>query len=82
MHTFLLLISVFLFVLYVTSLGDITNAFSGLKDFVYPLFLILVFANLKTSMRRFFEKFGIMTLMFVILIVFHFVYGGGACRLR
>ena len=54
MHTFLLLISVFLFVLYVTSLGDITNAFSGLKDFVYPLFLILVFANLKTSMRRFF----------------------------
>ena len=77
MHTFLLLISVFLFVLYVTSLGDITNAFSGLKDFVYPLFLILVFANLKTSMRRFFEKFGIMTLMFVILIVFHFVYGGG-----
>lgn len=77
MHTFLLLVTVLLFILYTTSLGDVANAFSVLKDFVYPLFFILIIVNLKTSIKQFNANFGFMTLMFFVLIISHFIYGGG-----
>lgn len=78
MRTFLLLISIFLFILYATSLGDFTNAFSGLNIFAYSLFFILVFVNIVSSIKYFNEKFGLITIIFIVLMIFHYIYGEGS----